>query len=69
MNYYERERVQSRILAAANIVAITAHSWRYECSVEPRFGADGMEIGRFKAEHHSREPARLNPETKVEDEE
>jgi hypothetical protein len=26
MNYHERERVQSRILTAANIVAITAHS-------------------------------------------
>jgi hypothetical protein len=29
MNYYERERVQSRIFAAANIVAITAHSWQW----------------------------------------
>ena len=53
MNYYERERVRSRILAAANIVAITAHSWRYECSVEPRFGADGMEIGRLVASRPS----------------
>jgi len=30
MNYHERERVQSRILTAANIVAITAHSWRHQ---------------------------------------
>jgi hypothetical protein len=29
MNYYECERVQSRILVAAKIVAITAHSWWY----------------------------------------